>query len=111
MRERGALGARHATTALSIRDVIVTVSFIHSSCENKPTRKQAALEAETNRLRVTLFPETKTVEYAFPSDVVRSRSGGGDADDADDGDGDGDGDDGSVYNNASSGDAGGGGGE
>ncbi|CAM9220726.1 unnamed protein product [Pylaiella littoralis] len=70
----------------------------------------AALEAETNRLRVTLFPETKTVEYAFPSDVVRSRSGGGDADDADDGDGDGDGDDGSVYNNASSGDAGGGGG-
>ncbi|CAM9356884.1 unnamed protein product [Ectocarpus sp. 12 AP-2014] len=33
----------------------------------------AALEAEINRLRVTLFPETKTTEYAYPSDVVRPR--------------------------------------
>ncbi|CAM9651464.1 unnamed protein product [Scytosiphon promiscuus] len=31
----------------------------------------AALTAEINRLRVTLFPETKTSEYAYPSDVVR----------------------------------------
>jgi len=31
------------------------------------------VEAELNRLRVTLFPETKTAEYTFPSDVLRPR--------------------------------------
>lgn len=36
-------------------------------------RQQSAVEAELNRLRVTLFPETKTAEYAFPSDVLRPR--------------------------------------
>lgn len=33
---------------------------------------QGALQAEINRLRVTLFPETKTAEYPYPSDVVRT---------------------------------------
>ena len=29
------------------------------------------MEAEIKRLRVSLFPETKTRDYAFPSDVIR----------------------------------------
>lgn len=45
------------------------------------SKRQAALTAEINRLRVTLFPETKTTEYAYPSDVVRPL---GDNDDHDD---------------------------
>lgn len=52
---------------------------------------QAALQAEINRLRVNLFPETKTVEYTYPSDVVRPTTdkddGGDDGDEDEDGDG------------------------
>lgn len=32
---------------------------------------QEAVEAEIKRLRVTLFPETKSDEYTYPSDVIR----------------------------------------
>eukprot|EP00903_Cladosiphon_okamuranus_P007155 g6947.t2 len=72
----------------------------------------AALEAEIKRLRVTLFPETKTAEYAHPSDVVRPRGSDGAVEEEQEGNEDDDaheGEDGVIgqpCEDASSGDAG-----
>lgn len=70
-----------------------SIRFIPNYSETSPynpiltrTRSphQTALEAEINRLRVTLFPETKTAEYTFPSDVVRPRGADDATDDSND---------------------------
>lgn len=49
--------------------VLMLVVAVVYLCHNLT---QGALTAEVNRLRVSLFPSTKTKDYTLPSDVIRS---------------------------------------